>query len=130
MLGLTCNGPGPVAGFFNLTEQDLLPSVAVPVAQVVIEHGASDGPVVVAEVRSGTGYNGNILTHAEAQASAIMRLQNIDNATPTSTATRVWEMEPNGCAQMLERMVPKGSTLTVYAPGSAQVIVGTGEPRP
>jgi hypothetical protein len=60
--------------------------------------------------RSGTGYNGNIITHAETHAAAIMRLYNIGNATLHIDRDPCMGDRTNGCAQMLERMVPKGST--------------------
>jgi hypothetical protein len=100
--------------------------------EVVDVASGSSGPAqeLPGPPRSGTGYNGNIITHAEAQATAIMRLKNITNATLYIDRDPCVGDGTNGCAQMLERMVPKGSYLTVYAPGSAQVILGAGEPLP
>jgi uncharacterized protein YukE len=100
--------------------------------EVIEVSSGSSGPAqdLPGPPRSGTGYNGNIITHAEAQASAIMRLKNITNATLYIDRDPCLGDGTNGCAQMLNRMVPKGSYLTVYSPGTAQVIVGTGEPLP
>ncbi len=75
--------------------------------------------------RPGTGYNGRVLTHVEAHATALMRTRGVQRAT--LYLNRLPCPGGSGCSAMLPRFVPQGSTLTVYGPdGFAQVIHGTG----
>lgn len=68
-----------------------------------------------------------VLNHAEGHAAALMRTRELKHTTlyinnePCSTP-------PYGCERVLPRIIPKGSTMTVYGPnGYARVYQGTGE---
>jgi RHS repeat-associated protein len=68
-----------------------------------------------AELPLGTpGMNGNIKSHVEAHAAAIMRQQGLNEAT--LYINRVPCPGVRGCDAMLERMLPEGATLHVYGP--------------
>jgi hypothetical protein len=63
------------------------------------------------------GMHGNILSHVEAHAAAVMRLQRVNRATlyinriPCTGGQRA-----PGCHLNLPRMLPEGAELTVYGP--------------
>lgn len=63
------------------------------------------------------GMHGNILSHVEAHAAAVMRLQRVNRATlyinriPCTGGTRA-----PGCHLNLPRMLPEGAELTVHGP--------------
>jgi hypothetical protein len=58
------------------------------------------------------GMNGNIVSHVEAHASAIVRTNGYEDATLWINR---WPCPgTNGCLQNLSRMVPTGSTLNIY----------------
>ena len=58
------------------------------------------------------GMNGNIVSHVEAHASAIMRNDGLNEAF--LYINRMPCPGVNGCLQNLSRMVPSGSTLNIY----------------
>jgi RHS repeat-associated protein len=57
------------------------------------------------------GMNGRIVTHVEAHATAVMRIDGLDDAT--LYINRMPCTAANGCKAMLTRMVPTGATLTI-----------------
>jgi hypothetical protein len=58
--------------------------------------------------------NGNIKSHAEAQAAAMMCIRRWSGAT--LYINRVPCTGPNGCGMMLPPMLPEGATLRVVGP--------------
>jgi hypothetical protein len=74
-----------------------------------------DGPS--AQLPKGTpGMHGNIKSHVEAHAAAVMRLEGIKDATLYINRIPCADARPPGCHLMLPRMLPEGSTLTVHGP--------------
>ncbi|MCW2986565.1 MAG: repeat protein, partial [Conexibacter sp.] len=68
-----------------------------------------------AELGRGTpGMNGNIKSHVEAHAAAVVRQQGLDEAT--LYINRVPCPGVRGCDAMLPRMLPRGARLHVYGP--------------
>jgi hypothetical protein len=72
------------------------------------------------------GMNGNNVSHVEAHTAARM------HQTGARDATLYINREPcpgrNGCARLLERMLPPGAKLTVYGPnGYARVFYGVAD---
>jgi hypothetical protein len=69
------------------------------------------------------GMNGTNMSHVEAHAAAQMRISGTMNATLYINRTPC--PGRNGCARLLPRMLPPGSSLTVYGPeGYAEVFYG------
>jgi hypothetical protein len=62
------------------------------------------------------GMHGNIKTHVEAHAAAVMRTKGIKEATLYINRIPCSDMRPPGCHLMLERMLPEGAKLTVHGP--------------
>jgi SCP1.201-like deaminase len=74
-----------------------------------------DGPS--AQLPKGTpGMHGNIKSHVEAHAAAVMRLERIKDATLYINRIPCADARPPGCHLMLPRMLPEGATLTVHGP--------------
>jgi hypothetical protein len=62
------------------------------------------------------GMHGNILSHVEAHAAAVMRLQRVNKATLYINRIPCADAKPPGCHLMLPRMLPEGAELTVHGP--------------
>jgi len=68
-----------------------------------------------------------VLNHAEGHAAAIMRTRKLKNTT-LYVNNEPCDTSPYGCERVLPRILPKGSTMTVYGPnGYVRVYEGTGE---
>jgi hypothetical protein len=66
---------------------------------------------------SGTpGMHGNIKSHVEAHAAAVMRLEGLEEAVLFINRIPCTTPRPPGCMAMLERMLPEGGVLHVYGP--------------
>lgn len=78
--------------------------------------------------RTGTGMNGKLVTHVEAHAAAQLRVTGATNGTLYINRLPCSDPQPPyGCSEMLPRMVPRGSTLTIYGPdGFVRVVRGEG----
>jgi RHS repeat-associated protein len=79
-------------------------------SQVPLESGY-DGPALDLS-KPRPGMNGNIVSHVEAHAAAIMRSEGLDDAT--LYINRMPCGGANGCMLNVSRMVPSGSTLNIY----------------
>jgi hypothetical protein len=96
----------------------------------VLRFGESDVPLLSgykgpsASMPKGTpGMNGNIKSHVEAHASAIMREQGLSEAT--LYINRIPCPGKTGCDAMLPRMLPEGARLRVIGPnGFERIYVG------
>jgi SCP1.201-like deaminase len=74
-----------------------------------------DGPS--AQLPKGTpGMHGNIKSHVEAHAAAVMRLEGVRDATLYINRIPCADARPPGCHLMLPRMLPEGATLTIHGP--------------
>jgi hypothetical protein len=74
-----------------------------------------DGPS--ANLPKGTpGMHGNIKSHVEAHAAAVMRLEGVQQATLYINRIPCADARPPGCHLMLPRMLPEGAELTVFGP--------------
>ncbi len=80
-------------------------------SQVPLVSGRSGGPALSLP-KPRPGVNGNIVTHVEAHAAAVMRNEGLGDAT--LYINRVPCGGRNGCMVNLSRMVPSGSTLNIY----------------
>jgi hypothetical protein len=79
-------------------------------SQVPLESGY-DGPALdLPKPRS--GMNGNIVSHVEAHAAAIMQSEGLDEAD--LYINRMPCGGSNGCMLNVSRMVPSGSMLNIY----------------
>jgi len=107
-----------------------LPAYAGGKTAGVLRTAAGDTPLLSgykgpsATMPRGTpGMNGNIKSHVEAHAAAIMRQQGIQEAT--LYINRVPCAGANGCGAMLPRMLPEGARLRVLGPdGYVKIFVG------
>ncbi len=79
--------------------------------QVALQSGRNGGPALSLP-KPRPGMNGNIVTHVEAHAAAIMRKEGLKSAT--LWINRMPCSSNNGCLYNVSRMVPTGSTLDIY----------------
>ena len=91
--------------------------------QGVLRAGADDVPLKSgydgpsAQLPKGTpGMHGNIKSHVEAHAAAVMRMNGLKEATLYINRIPCSDARPPGCHLMLGRMLPEGAKLTVHGP--------------
>ncbi|MCY3019680.1 MAG: hypothetical protein NTW87_11710 [Planctomycetota bacterium] len=72
------------------------------------------------------GMNLVTLSHVEAQAAAILRLTNIQEAVLYINRRPCSPVGGQGCMQLLPKMLPKGKQLRVIGPDFDETFVGTG----
>jgi hypothetical protein len=73
-----------------------------------------DGPSAEIAGKGLPGFNGHVLSHVEAHAAALMRLEEISEAT--LEINRIPCLGANGCVANLPRMLPEGAQLHIWGP--------------
>jgi hypothetical protein len=73
-----------------------------------------DGPSAEIAGKGLPGFNGHVLSHVEAHAAALMRLEEISEAS--LEINRIPCLGANGCVANLPRMLPEGAQLNIWGP--------------